>query len=268
MFDQSGPAAARTRAEFSRGMQCWHRSACAGLRAWEMSARVRCRGEAAVTPRSRSLSHGHGPKPGPAEAAASGAVAGVGRGHRKHVLVRDFVFHSLYAPGIGYFQDQDVVGSVGGSSQPSSDPAGATVERGTAGGVEQSAQTASRGLDFNGMLGEMEYRNTVAQLYGQGGSAWMTPCELFHPWYARAVARFVVEQLRARAASSTATASSQTTGKKMRALRLRVLEVCACRQINPCKCFQTFCLLFYTASPQATCTVTNVRSRLPTDTHA
>jgi hypothetical protein len=198
-----------------------------------MSGRVRCRGEAAGTLRSRSLSHGHGPgQPGPAGRAED--VEGVGRGHKKHVLVRDFVFHSLYAPGIGYFQDQDVVGSVGGSSQPSSDPAGATVERGTAGGVEHSTETASKGLDFNGMLGEMEYRNTVAQLYSQGGSAWMTPCELFHPWYARAVARFVVEQLRARAASSTATASCQTKSKKMRALRLRVLEVCACSQINPC----------------------------------
>jgi hypothetical protein len=232
-------------------MQRWHRWACEGLRAWKMPARVRCRGEAAGTPRSRSLSHGHGPRqPGPAgraeDAAASGAVEGVGRGHRKHVLVRDFVFHSLYAPEIGYFQDQNVVGSVEGSSQPSSDPAGATVERGTAGGVEQSTQTASRGLDFNGMLGEMEYRNTVAQLYGQGGSAWMTPCELFHPWYARAVARFVVEQLRARAASSTATASSQTTGKKMRALTLRVLEVCACRQINPCASVSKHFVYYFT----------------------
>ena len=214
-------------------MQRWHRWACAGQRAWNMSGRVRCRGEAAGTLRSRSLSHGHGPgQPGPAGRAED--VEGVGRGLKKHVMVRDFVFHSLYAPGIGYFQDQDVVGSVGGSSQPSSDPAGATVERGTAGGVEHSTETASKGLDFNGMLGEMEYRNTVAQLYSQGGSAWMTPCELFHPWYARAVARFVVEQLRARAASSTATASCQTKSKKMRALRLRVLEVCACSQINPC----------------------------------
>jgi len=196
----------------------------AGLRwAWGMSMRWRCRAAPAGAPQRRGLSHG----------------ASVESAHRKQLLVRDFVFHSLYAPGVGYFQDKDVVGSVRGSSEPASHPDSANAHDGKearrdtrAGRVEQATQSASQGLDFNGMLGEMEYRNTVAQLYGQGGSAWMTPCELFHPWYARAVARFVVEQLRARQSPSAAPASSRSTTKKQRALKLRVFEVCTCGQME------------------------------------
>ena len=86
------------------------------------------------------------------------------------VLVRDFVFHSLYAPGIGYFQQQeDVVGRVG---QPSlaAHESQATSESGS--GVSRGrvdcAEARASGLDFKGMFGEMEYRHTVSKLYEVG----------------------------------------------------------------------------------------------------
>ena len=70
------------------------------------------------------------------------------------MLVRDFVFHSLYAPEVGYFQQPgDVVGSLRDRAAPA-DASEAAIE---AGRVRQ-------GLDFNDMLGETEYRHTVAQL--------------------------------------------------------------------------------------------------------
>jgi hypothetical protein len=106
------------------------------------------------------------------------------------VLVRDFVFHSLYGPGVGYFQQGDVVGSVWDRSRLSNlvsedrNESSSTSLRSCPPNSEEGVEETEVGLDFNTMLGEMEYRHIVAQLYDQGGSAWMTPCELFHPWYA------------------------------------------------------------------------------------
>jgi hypothetical protein len=31
--------------------------------------------------------------------------------------------------------------------------------------------------------------------YKEGGETWLTPSEIFHPWYARAVARYVIENI-------------------------------------------------------------------------
>jgi hypothetical protein len=114
------------------------------------------------------------------------------------MMVRDFVFHSLYGSGVGYFQEMDVVGSVAASSIDS------VKYR-----QSKAPESGDAGLNFGNMLGEIEYRHVVAQLYKEGGSAWLTPSELFHPWYARAVARYVVDHLK----------KSQPTKK------LRVLEV-------------------------------------------
>ena len=134
------------------------------------------------------------------------------------MLVRDFVFHSLYAPEVGYFQQPgDVVGSLRDRAAPA-DASEAAIE---AGRVRQ-------GLDFNDMLGETEYRHTVAQHYSQGGSAWLTPSELFHPWYAAAVARFVVEQLRAQSPGGVGVGGSELEGKVhagSQTKKLRVIEI-------------------------------------------
>jgi hypothetical protein len=86
------------------------------------------------------------------------------------LLVRDFVFRSLYGPE-GYFEKKTVVGTAEAPNRDDAFP--------------------SKGLDFKGMLGENEYRWKVKELYDRGGEAWLTPSELFAPWYSRAVARYV-----------------------------------------------------------------------------
>ena len=99
---------------------------------------------------------------------------GIGGGHpdgRINVLVRDFVFHSLYAPGIGYFQQtDDVVGSVWDrnncvrSIECGGEKYANRVE-GEGGVSDVGVVSCGEGLDFNGMFGELEYRHTVAKLY-------------------------------------------------------------------------------------------------------
>ena len=112
-------------------------------------------------------------------------------------LVREFVFDSLYAPGKGYFQrDQDVVGSV---TDFKSMPGAATCPCSLSDKSEALlvAGGSAAGMNFNEMLSETEYRVKVQSLYDQGGSAWLTPSELFHPFYAQSVARHFLESLRA-----------------------------------------------------------------------
>jgi hypothetical protein len=186
---------------------------------------------AAVAARAQGARRSHLPADGGGDSAPASGV-----------LVRDFVCHSLYGKGVGYFQQGDVVGSVwdrarldpGASSSDGSgraftsegSHAAAAVARSrapdvSAGPGSPAAEGGSAaGLDFKNMLGEMEYRHVVAQLYAQGGSAWLTPCELFHPWYSRAVARFVVEQLHSRRPQHS---SGSQQGPARR--KLRVLEI-------------------------------------------
>ena len=85
------------------------------------------------------------------------------------VLVRDFIRDSLYAtegPG-GYFVKRDVI------------------------------YAPPTYIDFNNLLGHMEYKQVLAKLYAQSEHAWLTPVLVFQPWYSYAIARWLVKALMA-----------------------------------------------------------------------
>ncbi|KAL1512408.1 hypothetical protein AB1Y20_005664 [Prymnesium parvum] len=74
------------------------------------------------------------------------------------MLLRRFVRDALTSPTAGYFS-RDVVGSLDAP------------------------------LAFRSMLGEADYRAALAASYSSAHRAWLTPSEIFHPTYARALAR-------------------------------------------------------------------------------
>jgi hypothetical protein len=90
---------------------------------------------------------------------------------QNHVIAREFVRNCLCGSS-GYFMKGDVIGS-------------ANVEiQGNARGSESGKKT-TQGLAFDTMLGEFEYRMHLDQLYKSSGSCWLTPSEIFAPWYGR-----------------------------------------------------------------------------------
>eukprot|EP00937_MAST-01D_sp_MAST-1D-sp2_P004553 g4553.t1 len=52
-------------------------------------------------------------------------------------------------------------------------------------------------IDFKNLWGRGEYEKAVAQLYRRKPEGWHTPVEVFAPWYSRAIARYMLHQLRA-----------------------------------------------------------------------
>ncbi|KCV68950.1 hypothetical protein H696_04369 [Fonticula alba] len=110
------------------------------------------------------------------------------------VLLRDYLFRGLYAPGAGYFEQHATI-----------------LQTSPAGEAEHPAPVASgrappsgQRLAFDQLAGETEYKQAVARLYtGAIGSAdqpgdspqvWHTPVEIFSPWYGRALGRYLLSQ--------------------------------------------------------------------------
>ena len=77
-------------------------------------------------------------------------------------LVRDFVRRSLYDPAAGYFPSQAPVGAL------------------------------SAPLDFGALAGRDAYEAVVGGAYARLGSAWLTPAEIFRPWYGYAIGEYLV----------------------------------------------------------------------------
>jgi hypothetical protein len=50
------------------------------------------------------------------------------------------------------------------------------------------------GLNFRKMFGNWGYQKTLSKLYKSNDDSWLTPAELFKPWYARGLARFMTQQ--------------------------------------------------------------------------
>lgn len=69
-------------------------------------------------------------------------------------LLREFIRAALYHPRHGYFTRQ--AGSVGSLDQP---------------------------LDYKFILGESGYRAKLAEAYRTLGTAWLTPSEVFRPYF-------------------------------------------------------------------------------------
>lgn len=85
------------------------------------------------------------------------------------MLAREFISSSLYAGDGAYFN----------SSQR----------------VFQSAQPQS--IPFRACKDRTDYRERVSQLYNDYTSCWVTPVELFKPFYAQAIARWILETRKA-----------------------------------------------------------------------
>jgi hypothetical protein len=79
--------------------------------------------------------------------------------------MREFVHESLYARSSGYF----------------------------ASAAERVHRPAAP-LEFTAMIGEAEWRQTQAALAAESNAGFLTPVEYFHPWYARAIGRYIVAE--------------------------------------------------------------------------
>lgn len=79
--------------------------------------------------------------------------------------MRDFIQNALYGKA-GYFQSVDCVLS---PAEP---------------------------VNFRWLFGEAHWRRRQAQLYHTRNEAWLTPVELFAPWYSRALARYLLQDMR------------------------------------------------------------------------
>lgn len=80
------------------------------------------------------------------------------------VQVRDFIHDSLYHPKEGYFSGGPSVGS------------------------------PSKPIDFNSLGNELAYFNHVQALYASLQVSWLTPVEIFQPYYGAAIARFMADR--------------------------------------------------------------------------
>ena len=49
-------------------------------------------------------------------------------------------------------------------------------------------------VNFNELGGVAEYRLMLKEMYEKRGVAWMTPCEIFAPWYSYAIADYVLDE--------------------------------------------------------------------------
>ncbi|KAF1775973.1 S-adenosyl-L-methionine-dependent methyltransferase [Phytophthora cactorum] len=80
------------------------------------------------------------------------------------VLTREFIYASLYAKEAGYFTTQQ----------------------------REVLHTPMERIDFANLWGAGEYRNVIAQLYKESPEAWLTPVEVFAPYYSQALARYML----------------------------------------------------------------------------
>ncbi len=86
-------------------------------------------------------------------------------GFREGMLTRDFISASLYAQHTGYFNN---TARVFGSAEPQSIP-------------------------FRLLKDKDEYQRRLAGLYSSTDSCWVTPVELFKPFYAQSIARWILD---------------------------------------------------------------------------
>ncbi|KAF2071341.1 hypothetical protein CYY_007339 [Polysphondylium violaceum] len=83
----------------------------------------------------------------------------------KTQLMRDFIQDALYNPKSGYFTTKEVI-------------------------IPENVQVKP----LNSLANFKEYNNYLHDLYGQLEHAWLTPVELFKPYYSRAISRYIVEK--------------------------------------------------------------------------
>ncbi|MES1913140.1 MAG: hypothetical protein MHM6MM_005359 [Cercozoa sp. M6MM] len=116
---------------------------------------------------------------------------------RRLMLGRDFVHESLYDEKHGYFNRQQVI-----FAPDLFDPVlqSETQSLGKVTGSEL-VSTAHRELPWKRMRTRMDYYNAVDALYDASETAWLTPSELFAPYYGHSIARWLLRQYDAEVAS-------------------------------------------------------------------
>eukprot|EP00210_Caulerpa_lentillifera_P005922 g5662.t1 len=85
------------------------------------------------------------------------------------MLLRDFIHQQLYDAETGYFAKHVNIG----------------VENNT--GLPEP-------LNFNSILDESSYRLKIKKLYKRVPGSWLTPVEIFSPWYGNAIADFIIKR--------------------------------------------------------------------------
>mmetsp|Transcript_22774 Transcript_22774/g.70750 ORF Transcript_22774/g.70750 Transcript_22774/m.70750 type:complete len:157 (-) Transcript_22774:86-556(-) len=104
-----------------------------------------------------------------AAVSAGGGVGGEPAAAQGGVLLRDFIHDSLYNPVYGYFvANASVVGAM-----PSP-------------------------IDFRNLTGRSHYLQEVSLMYKQLDASWLTPAEIFQPWYSASIAEHILRQHAAR----------------------------------------------------------------------
>ena len=89
-------------------------------------------------------------------------IARRGQHTKEGVLARDFIRDCLCGTS-GYFVSGEVIGKT--STVPA------------------KFENSIKGLPFETMLGEFDYRARLDELYKSNGPCWLTPSEIFAPWY-------------------------------------------------------------------------------------
>ena len=102
-------------------------------------------------------------------------------------LTRRYIRDCLYNPSYGYFSSDDVLYS------PSTEERDASSDGG--------ASAAGEHVDFREMYGLFEYQMHLKKVYKTRESSWLTPVEIFSPWYSFAIAKYIVQQCRERGES-------------------------------------------------------------------
>ncbi|KAF4137322.1 putative S-adenosyl-L-methionine-dependent methyltransferase [Phytophthora infestans] len=88
----------------------------------------------------------------------------INAGDTNVVLTREFIYASLYAKEAGYFTTQE----------------------------RNVLHVPTESIDFGNLWGAGEYHNMVAELYKESPEAWLTPVEVFAPYYSQALARYML----------------------------------------------------------------------------
>ncbi|KAF1315951.1 putative s-adenosyl-l-methionine-dependent methyltransferase mida, partial [Globisporangium splendens] len=80
------------------------------------------------------------------------------------VLTREYIYGALYAKDSGYFTTQD----------------------------REVLHAPPESIDFTNLWGAFDYRREVASLYKEKKEAWLTPVEVFAPYYSHAIAKYML----------------------------------------------------------------------------
>jgi hypothetical protein len=84
--------------------------------------------------------------------------------------------------------------------QPSNDVVG-SIEYGviSRNSVSRSPDAAkfSSAINFKALLGEWQWKRTYKRVYEEQQGMWLTPCELFTPYYSNILANFVSNSIKA-----------------------------------------------------------------------